>query len=187
VRRPTGGRALLHHREVTYSATLPVNGADEARSVYHFINGVLIDGLRRLGVPAIAASATQSLPPGLRPCFDVPAEHEIVVHGRKLVGSAQWRSGGALLQHGSILIRDDQQIIGELVVDRPLSAFPPAATLAETLGYEPRLEEVGTLMLESLQGQALTRVESLTLEPDLIRDVSQLRETYTDDLWTWRR
>ena len=75
VRRPTGGRALLHHREVTYSATLPLPDADEARAAYDFINSVLLGGLGRLGVIAGRATETQSLAPGLRPCFDVPAEH----------------------------------------------------------------------------------------------------------------
>ena len=53
---------------------------------------------------AVPATGTSPLPPGPRPCFDVPAEGEIVVHGRKLVGSAQRRFGSAVLQHGSILL-----------------------------------------------------------------------------------
>ena len=109
VRRPTGGRALLHHHEVTYSVTMPLVDAQGSRPAYHFINSVLLDGLSLLGVPAELASQTKSLQPGPRPCFDVPAEHEIAVGGRKLVGSAQWRHGGALLQHGSILVRHDER------------------------------------------------------------------------------
>src|SRR2546423_901552 len=85
VRRPTGGRALLHDREVTYSVTMPLENPRGARTAYHFINSVLLGALGRLGVQARQAAATVSLPPGIRPCFDVPAENEIELDGRKLI------------------------------------------------------------------------------------------------------
>src|SRR5688572_4253334 len=96
VRRPTGGRALLHDHEVTYSVTMPVTDAVAARTAYDFINDVLLAALDRLGVEAERAMAPVSVPPGMRPCFDVPAARELVVHGQKLVGSAQWRRDGSL-------------------------------------------------------------------------------------------
>jgi lipoate-protein ligase A len=188
VRRPTGGRALLHHREITYSATMPAATASvgSARDMYHFINGVLLAGLRRLGVPATRASETTSLPPGVRPCFDVPAEHEIVVGRRKLVGSAQWRHGGALLQHGSILVRDDQTLIGRLM-KAPLTAGPGAATLADALGREPPLEELAGMLRVSLQEATAAHLTPLVPEVELDADVAALRLAYSSDAWTWRR
>lgn len=186
VRRPTGGRALLHDHEVTYSATLPLNDAGEARAAYEFINDVLLGALARLGVKAGRASKATSLAPGLRPCFDVPAEHEIVVDGRKLVGSAQWRRGGALLQHGSILIRDDQALIGQLTKTTP-SNPPAAATLSSALGREPSIEEVSQSILESLQIALGAPADPLRSDPELDRDAQQLRVTYADESWTWRR
>ena len=108
VRRPTGGRAILHDRELTYSVALPAPVLGQDGGVlpsYYRLSLVLQDGLRRLGVPATLApeSARSSAAHG-PVCFDRPSAHEILLHGRKLVGSAQTRRGGGLLQHGSILI-----------------------------------------------------------------------------------
>ena len=186
VRRPTGGRALLHDHEVTYSATLPCRDATEARDAYEFVNDVLLAALARLGVAAVRATATTSLPPGPRPCFDVPAEHEIVVKDRKLVGSAQWRHEGALLQHGSILVRDDQSVIATL--SRPAgSGTPAAATLADALGREPSPGEVGASILDALTSAVGSRPAPLVPDGCLAEDMTTLRATYADPSWTWRR
>jgi lipoyl(octanoyl) transferase len=110
VRRPTGGRAILHDRELTYSLVLPASVLGHDHGVlpsYYRISLALQEGLRRLGV------ATTLAPPSGAPstalqgpvCFDRPSAHEILLDGRKLVGSAQVRRGTALLQHGSILIK----------------------------------------------------------------------------------
>ena len=187
VRRPTGGRALLHDREITYSATLPAADPAAARTSYAFINTVLLAGLRRLGVRAELADGTVSLPPGPRPCFDVPTEHEIAVGGRKLVGSAQYRHGGALLQHGSILVRDDQRWTNRLLRAPATEDPPAAATLASSLGCEPELAEVADALLEALCARVGTRIERFVPEPDVLEHARELRELYHDDRWTWRR
>ena len=108
VRRPTGGRAILHDRELTYSVTLPASVLGHDGGVlpsYYRLSLALQDGLRRLGVPATLAleAANGSVVHGPI-CFDRPSAHEILLRGRKLVGSAQMRRGGGILQHGSILI-----------------------------------------------------------------------------------
>jgi lipoyl(octanoyl) transferase len=186
VRRPTGGRALLHHREVTYSATMPLEARDRPRAAYDFINEVLLAGLARLGVGAERAAATVGAAPGLRPCFDLPSEHEIVVEGRKLVGSAQVRRGRALLQHGSILIHDDQPTIGRLMRTE-LEAPPPAATLADALGREPSIDEVVEPLLKSLESAVHQPIGTLCPDAQLEDDFAHLRRTYASDAWTWRR
>lgn len=186
VRRPTGGRALLHHREITYSVTMPMDDAASARRVYDFITDVLLAALARLGVRAGRATAPVSLAPGPRPCFDVPAEHEIVVGARKLVGSAQWRHGGALLQHGSILVADDQDLIARLM-RAPAGAPPRAATLADALGRAPALHEAADALRRSLQDATGTPAADFMSEPVLLEELGRLREGYRDDAWTWRR
>jgi lipoate-protein ligase A len=109
VRRPTGGRAILHDRELTYSVALPASVLGEAGGVlpsYYRLSLALQEGLSRLGIPATLApeaAAVRSADHGPI-CFDRPSAHEILLQGRKLVGSAQMRRGAALLQHGSILI-----------------------------------------------------------------------------------
>jgi lipoyl(octanoyl) transferase len=109
VRRPTGGRAILHDREVTYSVVLPASLLGPDGGVlpsYHRLSLALQDGLRRLGVPATLAPATAASTTIVHgpACFDRPSAHEILLNGRKLVGSAQVRRNGAILQHGSILV-----------------------------------------------------------------------------------
>ncbi|HEU4586950.1 MAG TPA: biotin/lipoate A/B protein ligase family protein, partial [Gemmatimonadaceae bacterium] len=139
VRRPTGGRAVLHHREVTYSVTAPVSALGTLRESYTVINRLLIHGLRLLGVDAREADPRGATPrPGVLPCFVVPTKGEIVAEGRKLVGSAQVREGGALLQHGSVLVDDDQALASTLLL-APVAPPPPPATLRELLGRAPSL------------------------------------------------
>src|SRR6266568_985857 len=108
VRRPTGGRAILHDRELTYSIALPASVLGQDGGVlpsYYRLSLALQDGLRRLGVPATLAPESAGSSAAHGPvCFDRPSAHAILLPGRKLVGSAQMRRGGGLLQHGSILI-----------------------------------------------------------------------------------
>lgn len=185
VRRPTGGRALLHHREITYSATLPAPDPAAAAAAYAFINGILLDALERLGAPAAMASAGKSLPPGLRPCFDAPSQHEIAIGDRKLVGSAQWRHDGALLQHGSILVDDDQHWIGELLLTE--AGVPAeAATLRAALGRAPTLGEGTSAMREALEAR-VGGVAPFADEAALEACTVDLARGYRDDGWTWRR
>ncbi len=110
VRRPTGGRTVLHDRELTYAVVAPAAGPGSMRRLYHAVNRALVAGLVSLGIPARSAPRVQRTPgPDAGPCFAAPAEGEVVVAGLKLVGSAQVRLDGRLLQHGSILIGDDQR------------------------------------------------------------------------------
>jgi lipoate-protein ligase A len=154
VRRPTGGRAVLHFREVTYSVTAPAAALGDLAAAYAAINTLLVAGLRVLGVEArVAQPTSRALRPGPLPCFEAPAAGEIVAGGRKLVGSAQWRDRGAILQHGSILVEDDQSLAAALL-RRPTAAPPRAATLAALLGRAPAHDEVAAALARSLAERA---------------------------------
>jgi len=115
VRRPTGGRAVLHDREVTYSIAVPASALGGPRETYRLVNDALAAALATLGANVSLAGDADALTPDAGPCFDRPAAGEVVARGRKLVGSAQARTGKALLQHGSILLHDDQVRIPELL------------------------------------------------------------------------
>lgn len=188
VRRPTGGRALLHHREVTYSVTSPLEQSDSLRESYERINRILLTGLRQLGVRAsIADSKTPSVPPTDIPCFATPAQGELISDGRKLVGSAQWRDDKALLQHGSILIEDDQALIPlfSLRSDNG-EPLPVPATLASALGRAPDVAEVSNALFDAVR--ALEDVDAITLDESQVRS-GMLAELphFENELWTWRR
>jgi len=124
VRRITGGRAVLHRHELTYSVISPIDNdlfPNNVLGTYKVLASGLLAGLVRLGVPAEIVS-----PSGDRAgmvqrdtkepaCFASPSWYEILVHGRKIVGSAQRRLAGAFLQHGSILIDHDAWLEAEVI------------------------------------------------------------------------
>lgn len=107
VRRPTGGQAVWHEHEVTYAVAAPIALFGSLRNAYCQIHTRIAAALRSMGVPATIAPAVR---PSGRPavCFAVPVGGEILVRGRKVVGSAQVRRGEAFLQHGSILLAGKQ-------------------------------------------------------------------------------
>ena len=187
VRRPTGGRALLHHHEVTYSVTAPVGERASVRTEYDRINALLAWALRALGVDVTIAPRTGPAPaPGLRPCFAEPSAGELTLSGRKLVGSAQWRDAGVLLQHGSILVRDDQSGISALMRE-PGAAVPAPATLRDALGREPDIDEIAGALGHAVCANVDPRTRPLTLDAETWRDAERLEKQYRDARWTWRR
>jgi lipoyl(octanoyl) transferase len=186
VRRLTGGRALLHHREVTYSVTAPLATATSLRESYARINRLLVYGLRRLGVAVeVAAPKDRAVAPSASPCFERPAAGELVVDGRKLVGSAQWRDGHAMLQHGSILIEDDQPLVSELAMV-PVPDPRPAATLAESLGRVPSFDEVATALFDAVRSHECEDAAEMDMN-STVDTASRALGRYNDDTWTWRR
>ncbi|HEX2778140.1 MAG TPA: hypothetical protein VHM30_01500 [Gemmatimonadaceae bacterium] len=187
VRRLTGGRAVLHHRELTYSVTAPLSLGATLRDAYLRINRLLLLWLRTLGVDAAIAEPAGRAPiPSTSPCFEEPTEGELVVGGRKLVGSAQYRDEWALLQHGSVLIEDDQSIVPTLLrVAAP--APPPPATLRDVLGRVPEPAESVAALADALRTLEDLRLQPLEIEHDLQRALDETRPRYEDPAWTWRR
>lgn len=118
VKRPTGGRAVLHGDDLTYSVALPANGpwAVSVTEAYRMLSEALQRGFRRAGVEVTLARGHRGgLRPGPLPCFASTARHELVWNGRKLVGSAQRRLRGGLLQQGSIPLARGTIRLDELV------------------------------------------------------------------------
>ena len=114
VRRPTGGAALLHGGDLTYAVTMPLDAADvSVQAVYDRIARGLIAGLAGLGVEAAVARHDGASGPV---CFAGQQGADLRVGDRKICGSAQLRREGAVLQHGSILLRrldiDETDLIG---------------------------------------------------------------------------
>lgn len=189
VRRPTGGRAILHHREITYSVTAPIRESESLRAAYERINGILLSGLRRLGIRASIARGGQAIAPGASPCFELPSDGEIIAGGRKLIGSAQWRGEAAYLQHGSILVDDDQSTLSSLAAEdsTEASAAPPApATLRDLLGGAPDAADVAAAMFAAVN--EAEDADGRTIGEDEIRPAAlQMVPDFLDQGWTWRR
>lgn len=184
VRRPTGGRVLLHEGDATYSVTSPASDAESVHAAFARINGLLMAALARLGVPVSEAPKGRALRPGRDACFAEPSAGELVVDGRKLVASAQRRDSGALLQHGSILISDRQGRIPALsTVEMPAPA--PGATLESVLGRVVPRAEVRAALRAALE-EAVGSVN--LLDSDEVRDYAHPhRALFSSSEWTWRR
>lgn len=202
VRRPTGGRAVYHHRELTYAVAAPSRRWGSLPESYRLLNRALIRALASLGVEAAAATGqgTGSRAPGpsLRACFRDPLPGEIVADGRKLVGSAQWRRGGALLQHGSILLEAQQEMAERLRVDGgdgraagdgdgPAADRLPGVGLSELLDGAPDTEAVAAALADGFREELGVAVRPSSLSPSEERAAADLEARYRDPEWTWRR
>lgn len=192
VRRPTGGLAVLHDRELTYCVSAPLAPFGGARAAYACINRALVEGLRCFGIDAEQAAGVRARGPLLRaadPCFQTPAAGEVVARGRKLVGSAQRCERGTMLQHGSILISGAQARVLDLL-SRPAPP-PPAAdgsiTLAELLGREPDVRDLAASLCRGFETTFGTRLAPAPLDRDENAQVVELARRYRGDDWTWRR
>ena len=157
VRRPTGGGAVWHEHEVTYAVAAPVATFGSLRNAYRTIHERVVAALRSLGVEATLAPHRP--PPSSRildhpaSCFATPVGGEVLVAGRKLVGSAQVRKGSAFLQHGSILLAGSQQVV--TAVSRKPQAASTETTLARVLGRPVTFEEVADAIVAAW-GDAVT-------------------------------
>jgi lipoyl(octanoyl) transferase len=168
VRRPTGGRAILHTDELTYAVIGPQDEPRLAGSVlesYQVLSRALLVALHQLGIPAQAQAKPISAP-GADPkgpvCFEVPSNYEITVDGRKLIGSAQSRRKNAVLQHGSFpLYGDLRRITQALSFPDELSRRQAAerlherATTAEEILGQPLNWETAALAFEEAFKAAL--------------------------------
>jgi lipoate-protein ligase A len=111
VRRMTGGKLVLHHKEVTYSVCSSDGETFTSKLVdsYRLISEALMRGLRRMGLkPCLADAPPDSYLRGNLPCFSYPARNEVEVNGKKIIGSAQKRAGSRFIQHGSIPLEEDE-------------------------------------------------------------------------------
>jgi lipoyl(octanoyl) transferase len=199
VRRPSGGRALLHDAELTYAVVArddhPLFGGASILETYRRISMALLTGLRKLGVNAELTPARRG--EGLRverplahsaACFDAPATYELTIAGRKLAGSAQTRRAGSLLQHGAIPLAAHAAQLQTLLHAPPADLGTRMIALNETLGRTVGFEEVADALLEGFRAAwgiswaygALTQAE---------RDMEQQlrREKYAVDTWTFGR
>ena len=194
VRRPTGGKAVLHADELTYSVVArhdgPFFSGQGLVGSYASIAQALASALEALGLPVrLTQRAAKIAPQGGAPCFLVPSEKEILIQGRKVVGSAQRRGARAFLQHGAIPLHLDY---GEL-------AAATGRRAEEAAGYRELFAGVadvkGSVTLQALRGEvaaAFRRTftglwEERPFGGEELRAAEVIRrERYADPSWTAR-
>ena len=173
VRRPTGGRAILHTDELTYSVSAPLTEPRVAGSVlesYQRLAQALLQALHRLAVPA-ETEEKYHLPQGSDPkgpvCFEVPSNWEITVDGKKLIGSAQVRRKVGILQHGSLPLTGDLSRITQALFFPDEDARTEAASrlLVRATTIETAL---GKIVTWHQAAEAMTGAFAQTLNLDLI-------------------
>ena len=200
VRRPTGGRCVLHQEELTYAVLLPAGALGGPRRAYRRIHAGLVRALVALGVPAELAGGERTPPPSAGPCFALAAPGEVTVAGRKLVGSAQARLEGALLQHGSLLLAPGQDALEALrtgaTCGPATAAFESvaargagdaaAASLREVLGAVPPWEALARAVTLGMAAEVEGAWSDCTVAVDEGAEAT-LRRNYASPAWTWRR
>ena len=201
VRRMTGGRAILHTDELTYSVALPADNpivtADIVES-YRRLSGALVAGLQRLGAdPQADKRADGHRGASTGPvCFEVPSHYEITIDGKKLVGSAQVRKFGAVLQHGSLPLGGDITRICDALVysdDRRREVVRErvrrrAATLEDALQAIVPWEDAAQAMAHAFADTFDLELDAATgLTPEELARAADLRTgQYTSDDWNAR-
>ena len=184
VRRPTGGRAVWHEHEVTYAVAAPITTFGGLRPAYYTLHTRLAAALRRLGADTALAGDRPRSPatvlgrPG--PCFAAPVGGEVLVGGRKLVGSAQVCEGRAFLQHGSILLAGSQEVVR--LVSREPGAGSRETTLAAALGRPVSFDEVADAVVEAFGDVGAQHAAPRPSDGPTVRP-----SVFQDPAWTWRR
>jgi lipoate-protein ligase A len=217
VRRITGGRAVLHQHELTYSVIAPENDPRVSGGVvesYRKISAVLVDALNALGAPVTMAPANRDLRADLiaersaalassegvesahAVCFDAASDYELLANGKKLVGSAQARRGGVILQHGSILLDIDWEAWAYVFAyrtpegrERALQKLPSRMTsLGEVMGKSVIAEQVEAALAEAFAAKFGLDLKPSEPLPSEWGEAERLAaEKYGNDAWTMRK
>ena len=186
VRRPTGGRAVWHARELTYAVTAPLAAFGGMREAYAAIHALIAAALSTMGVQSRLAPRSSPTPGvGSGPCFATPVGGEVLVEGKKVVGSAQLRSGDAFLQHGSLLLADDQGLVGELAGLTP--ARLPGGFQASPLGRVPDFAEAAEAVLATAESLLEGAVREEGLPAGIAALAAPHAARFRSDAWTWQR
>jgi lipoate-protein ligase A len=187
VRRPTGGMAVLHHHELTYSFVAPFSLFGGPRDSYCAINRALVAGLTRLGITAeLSGGARRSAFGSVHPCFAEPAAGEVVVAGRKLVGSAQRCDQRTLLQHGSILLEDSQDEVGR-IASVPFDLANRATSIRNVTGAPANASVVAAQIVAGFEQVCGISLAPCALPPASAGRAQELEQFYRSSEWTWRR
>jgi len=187
VRRPTGGRAVWHDREVTYAVAAPASVFGSLRTSYREIHAMLAEALGGLGAHVLLAADRPAAGVGAGACFASAAGGEVMAAtGGKVVGSAQVRGDGAFLQHGSVLLAAEQDVVA--AVTRGEADAPSATGLVDLV---PPNRATWRAVSTAIHAAAAARWGAPAAAGELparVREwADELLPQFADAAWTWRR
>lgn len=204
VRRPTGGRGVLHEHELTYSIIVSEDYPDMPETVteaYRVLSGGLLKGFQNLGldasfsVPQTEGQRADLKKPKSAVCFDAPSWYEMVVEGRKVAGSAQTRQKGVILQHGAILLDLDAEKLLSVfkfpdkeAKERMRRKIPEKAAAINELRREKATPEECVRAFKAGFETALgIRLTPFALSPEQLGEVQKIEEKrYANPAWNHR-
>lgn len=180
VRRPTGGRGVWHDEaDLTYAATGPLAAFGGLRPAYRNIHQVLATALRTIGLNATVAAEMRrpTLAPGA--CFDLAVGGEVLVAGRKVIGSAQAIIGTALLQHGAIALADRAAVLARF----RLNSAADAGAAADPCCHA---DQAADAIVAAWRDAGATPIPEAAIARG-IAGAASWRPHFEDAEWTWRR
>ena len=205
VRRTTGGRAVLHWNELTYSVIChkddPTVGGN-IQDAYRKISLALMAGVKHLGANVSFESRRQEQPSPrgkelTAPCFTSTAQHEVTLNNRKLIGSAQQRIGEVILQHGSLLLGPEHKHIVELFPngkEKLRQRFTQeldnhTISLSEDLNHPVNFETTADALKKGwTESFPQTSLIDIDLTPEQQIETNRLiTEKYATDAWNFKR
>ncbi|MEY8751528.1 lipoate--protein ligase family protein [Alkalicoccobacillus gibsonii] len=205
IRRPTGGRGVLHDQELTYSVIVSEDHPRMPVSVteaYRVISEGLLEGFKAAGldayfsIPSSESDKEALKNPRSAVCFDAPSWYELVVEGRKVAGSAQTRQKGVILQHGSIILDIDEDKLFDLfnysserLRERMQRNFKHKAVAINALREDPMsVEEASVLFKKGFERGLSIKLEPYELTEAEEREVQKIiDQRYATDEWNFRR
>ncbi|MEX3423095.1 biotin/lipoate A/B protein ligase family protein [Staphylococcus hominis] len=204
VRRQTGGRGVLHDKELTYSVIVPESHPNMPSTIteaYRVISEGLLEGFKLLGfdayfaIPRSKEEREKLKQPRSAVCFDAPSWYELVVEGRKIAGSAQTRQKGVILQHGSLLQDVDVDELFDMFIfkndrlkEKMKKAFvDKAVAINDISDRHISIEEMEKAFEEGFKKGLNIEFQPLSLTENQLAEVKVLEEKYRSEEWLYKK
>lgn len=204
VRRQTGGRGVLHDKELTYSVIVPESHPNMPSTIteaYRVISEGLLEGFKLLGfdayfaIPRSKEEREKLKQPRSAVCFDAPSWYELVVEGRKIAGSAQTRQKGVILQHGSLLQDVDVDELFDMFIfkndrlkEKMKKAFvDKAVAINDISDRHISIEEMEKAFEEGFKKGLDIEFNPLSLTENQLAEVKVLEEKYRSEEWLYKK
>lgn len=198
VRRQTGGKAVLHDEELTYSILVSEAHPAMPKSIkeaYLILSRGLLEGYRNIGIQAEFAMPKSKSISKSAVCFEEPSWYELTLEGKKAAGSAQTRKNGVILQHGSVPLKMDEELLFDLFVypdertkERARNAFRKRAiAINDVLENPVNMEKVKAAFKAGFEKGLDIQLEMFEPPKKLMNEVLELERKYASEEWNFLR